>query len=153
MESSFEVTMRNHPMQELRRVLLLCPLLTTAVSAQPTAFEVASVKLAVEPVREMMFCIGPCTFGERLTVAGARVDVRYMSLYNLLLTAYRLKPFQLAGPDWLKTQRFDIEAKLPEGAAKNRVPEMLQALLAERFKLAVHRETKDQQVYALVVGK
>lgn len=135
------------------RAFLLCPLLALTTWAQSVAFQVASVKLAVEPVRDTMFCIGPCTFGERMTVSAARVDIRYISLYNLVLTAYRVKPFQLTAPDWMKSQRFDIEAELPEGAAKTQVPEMLQALLAERFKLSLHRQTKDQPVYALVVGK
>jgi uncharacterized protein (TIGR03435 family) len=49
--------------------------------------------------------------------------------------------------------RFDINAKLSSGTSSDQIPDMLQALLAERFKLEVHRETKDQNVYALVVGK
>ncbi len=100
-----------------------------------------------------MFCIGPCTFGERLNVVGSRVDIRFMSLYNLVVTAYRIKPHQLSGPDWMRSQRFDIAAKIPDGVSKDQVPEMLQALLAERFKLSIHRDSKDQSVFALVVGR
>jgi uncharacterized protein (TIGR03435 family) len=100
-----------------------------------------------------MFCIVPCAPGERLTVVGSRVDIRFMSLYTLMVTAYRIKTYQLSGPDWMRSQRFDIAAKIPDGVSKNRVPEMLQALLAERFKLSIHRENKEQAVYALVVGK
>jgi uncharacterized protein (TIGR03435 family) len=121
--------------------------------AQSPAFEVASVKAAAEPVRQPMFCIGPCTFGERMTVTGTRVDIRYMSLYNLIVTAYRIKPYQLSGPDWMRSQRFDIAARMPAGLPQDRIPEMLQALLAERFKLTFHRESTEQPVYALVVGK
>jgi uncharacterized protein (TIGR03435 family) len=121
--------------------------------AHAPAFDVASVKPKVDPGMTPMICLVPCSPGERLTVEGARVDIRYMSLSRLLLTAYRLKPYQLSGPDWMKTQRFDILAKIPEGGSKDKVPEMLQSLLAERFKLAVHRENKEQPVYALVVGK
>jgi uncharacterized protein (TIGR03435 family) len=51
------------------------------------------------------------------------------------------------------SERFDISAKLPEGASEDQIPEMLQALLADRFKLAVHRETKEQPGYALTVAK
>ena len=120
---------------------------------QPSSFEVATVKTAVEPVRDLMFCIGPCTFGERLHVVGSRVDIRFMSLYNLVVTAYRIKPHQLSGPDWMRSQRFDIAAKIPDGVSKDQVPEMLQALLAERFKLSIHRDSNDQSVFALVVGK
>jgi uncharacterized protein (TIGR03435 family) len=120
--------------------------------AQLVAFEVASVKAATEPVRELMFCAGPCAFGERLSMVGSRVEIRFMSLYNLILTAYRIKPHQLSGPDWMRSQKFDIEAKMPDGVAKDRLPEMLQALLAERFKLSIRRDRKEQPVYALVVG-
>jgi uncharacterized protein (TIGR03435 family) len=82
------------------------------------------------------------------------VDIRFMSLYRLIITAYGIKPYQLAGPDWMKqSPRFDIMAKIPDGVSKDRVPEMLQALLAERFKLSIHRDTREQPVYALVVGK
>jgi uncharacterized protein (TIGR03435 family) len=122
-------------------------------SAQPATFEVASVKSAVEPDRQPIICLVPCMPGERLTVVGSRVDIRYMSLERLMLTAYGLKSYQLSGPDWMRSQRFDIEAKIPEGVSKDRIPEMLQALLAERFKLSIHRDAKEQPVYALVVAK
>jgi uncharacterized protein (TIGR03435 family) len=76
-----------------------------------------------------------------------------MSLSDLIRTAYRMKPYQVSGPDWMASQRFDIMAKMPEGASKDKVPEMLQALLADRFKMTVHRESKEFPAYALVVGK
>ena len=125
-----------------------------ALPAQPAAFEVASVK-AVDPDRGpmgQMFCIVPCT-GERLTVVGARVDIRYTSLEQLIARAYRIKPYQLSGPGWMQSQRFDIAAKMPDGVSKDRLPELIQALLAERFKLSIHRGSKEQPVFALVVGK
>jgi uncharacterized protein (TIGR03435 family) len=53
----------------------------------------------------------------------------------------------------MTAQRFDIHATLPAGATKDDVPEMLQSLLADRFKLAFHHEQKEQSVFALVVGK
>ncbi len=49
--------------------------------------------------------------------------------------------------------RFDIAAKIPKGAAADKVPEMVQALLADRFGLTVHRGTTVQPIYALVVAK
>lgn len=131
-------------------LLLLC----LAAKAQAPAFEVASIKTAVDPGTAPMICLTPCTPGERLSVDGSRADIRYMSLRRLILTAYRVQPYQLSGPDWLKdSQRFDIVAKISNGASKAQIPEMLQALLAERFKLSVHRESNQQAVYALVVGK
>jgi uncharacterized protein (TIGR03435 family) len=70
--------------------------------------------------------------------------------------AIRFPPDRVMGPNWMMTlssPRFDIAAKLPPGAAENQVPEMLQALLADRFKLALHRGTTTQPIYALVVAK
>jgi uncharacterized protein (TIGR03435 family) len=125
--------------------------------AQPLAFEVASVKPAIDPGRVPIFCIVPCAPGEHLTILGSRVDIRYMSLKRLILKAYGIKPYQLSGPEWMGTERFDIAARIPGGvapsAAASRLPEMLQSLLAERFKLSIHRENKEHPVYALVVGK
>jgi uncharacterized protein (TIGR03435 family) len=136
---------------------LLMAIVAGIAAAQPrlptVAFEVASVKPAAEPGRTPAFCIVPCSPGERVTVTGSRVDIRYLSLYNMILSAYRIKPFQLSGPEWMHTQRFDIAAKIPDGVSKDQLPEMLQALLAERFKLSIHRDSKELPVYALVVGK
>lgn len=85
-----------------------------------------------------------------------RVDFACYPLTILIATAFRipiLPDLRVTGPDWMADQRFDISAKLPPGAAEDQIPEMLQALLADRFKLAVHRESKEVPLYALVVGK
>ncbi len=99
-----------------------------------------------------MFCIVPCS-GERMTVVGSRVDIRFMTLEQLIARAYRIRSYQLAGPDWMRAVRFDIEAKIPDGASKEQAPEMLQTLLAERFRLTLHPEKRERPVYALMVGK
>jgi uncharacterized protein (TIGR03435 family) len=128
--------------------------LTGAVSAQSPAaaptFEVASVKPA-PPLDHAKLISGKLHIG--MSVDAARVDIGNVSLADLIRIAYRLKPHQLSGPDWMSSQRFDILAKMPEGATKEQVPEMLQALLAERFKLGIHRESKEHAMYALAVGK
>jgi hypothetical protein len=81
--------------------LLLFLLAGGPAAAQPAlpAFEVASVKIAADPGRQPMFCIIPCAPGERLTLEGSRVDIRYMPLRKLIITAYRIKAYQLSGPD------------------------------------------------------
>jgi uncharacterized protein (TIGR03435 family) len=76
-----------------------------------------------------------------------------VSLKNVVMTAYGVKGYQISGPKWLDSERFDIVAKIAMGATKEQFQMMLQNLLAERFKLAVHRETKELPIYALVVGK
>jgi uncharacterized protein (TIGR03435 family) len=123
--------------------------------AQTPTFEVASVKPS-EPITPAMVASGKLHAG--MKIDGKRVDIGNFGLMQLICKAYDVKAYQVSGPSWLKTvglsgQRFDIVANLPEGATKEQVPQMLQALLAERFKLVIHRESKDQAVYAMVIGK
>ena len=86
-------------------------------------------------------------------IDGARVDIGSTNLKLLVMTAYAVRSQQISGPDWMTLQRFDILATMPAGAAKEQLPEMLQSLLAERFKLAARRVAREQDVFALVIGK
>ena len=68
--------------------------------------------------------------------------------------AYGLREFQMVGgADWVDTERFDIQARGPQGAVESEAPRRLQSLLAERFVLKVHRETRDRPIYALVLAR
>lgn len=120
----------------------------------PLAFDVASIKPA-GPLDPMAIVQGKVSVG--MKVDGAICRISSFSLRDLIRTAYEVKDYQISGADALGTpldaQRFDIQATLPEGATEKQVPQMLQALLAERFKLVVHHDTRDQSVYALVVAK
>ena len=113
-------------------------------SVKPTAVDLA--KLAAAFQNGEMPRVGP-------RVDGARAEYIYMALKELIVLAYKVKPYQITGPDWIGSQRFDIMAKLPDGASKDDAPQMLQALLEDRFKLALHRESQEHPVLALVVGK
>jgi uncharacterized protein (TIGR03435 family) len=132
-------------------------LLSTAAFAQtpPLTFEVASVKPA-GPLDPVAIASGKMRIG--MKVDGAICDIASFSLRDLIRTAYEVKDYQITGPDWLgsnpmSSQRFNIQATMPEGATEKQVPQMLQALLADRFKLTFHRDTKEHSVYALIVGK
>lgn len=81
------------------------------------------------------------------------VALSHVSLQNLMAQAYLIKNFQISGPDWLDSDRFDIVAKLPDGATREQLPAMLRALLKERFHLAVHPEQKTRIAYFLQPGK
>jgi uncharacterized protein (TIGR03435 family) len=113
-------------------------------------FEVASIKPAAPP-NPAAFQSGKIHVG--MNIDEARVDIGFLSLADLIPLAFKVKQYQVTGPDWMASQRFDVLAKMPEGATKDDVPQMLQALLVERFKLTFHRESKENSVYALVVGK
>jgi uncharacterized protein (TIGR03435 family) len=125
----------------LAALILVVPALAfTQTPAAPLSFEVAVIKPA-ETITAATIASGKLHVG--MNVEGSRVDIGYMSLADLIPLAFNLKPYQISGPDWMGAQRFDILAKMPEGATKEQVPEMLQALLAERFQLKVHRENRE----------
>lgn len=122
----------------------------TLAGAQTLSFEVASVKpsapLANGAIR-IMVRGGPGTSDP------GQITYQGRSLKDLISSAYGVKSFQVSGPGWMDTERFDIDAKIPEGTTKEQFNVMMQNLLAERFKLAVHREKKDFPLYELTIAK
>lgn len=83
---------------------------------------------------------------------GGRFVLEGISPLALLMRAFGIQPDQIGGPDWIRTQTFDIFANAPDGAKKEQYPLMFQSLLAERFKLQYHLETPPTQVYALLAA-
>lgn len=116
-----------------------------------SAFEVASIKESRPPLSTENTQAGQFHVG--MNINGSRADYGFMSLADLIPYAYRVKPYQLSAPSWMNETRWDILAKIPEGQPADRAREMMQSLLAERFKLSIHRENREQSVYALVVGR
>jgi len=117
-------------------------------------FDAASIKPAAPPTpdgRGRIFLAGPS--GGPGTPDPGRIHYPFMNLRNLLINAYDVKGFQITGPAWLDTERFDITATMPPDTTKEQFRAMLQNLLAERFKLALHRETKELPMYSLVVAR
>ena len=115
------------------------------LSAAALTFEVASIKPAPPQPADSV--------STRISIDAARVIFTNVTLKNVIGEAYKVQQYQITGPALLGSRRFDIAAKIPADVPKNQVPQMLQALLADRFKLAVHRETKVLPVYTLTVGK
>jgi uncharacterized protein (TIGR03435 family) len=72
---------------------------------------------------------------------------------SVLLRAYDVQSYQVTGPDWLSTRRYEIVATLPTGTTADQFRAMLRNLLAERFALAVHHVKRDFQGYDLVAVK
>ncbi len=126
-----------------------------AQPAAPPSFEVASVKLS-GPLDPQKIMSGQQRVGMKMDAG--RVDIESMGLADLINIAFKVQPYQVTGPSWLSAvalnkERFDVHATFPSGATTEQVPEMLQSLLVDRFKLAFHRDRKEQSVFALVVGK
>ena len=79
---------------------------------------------------------------------------RNLRLFELIMSAWHLNRDQIAGgPNWLETAGWDIDARFPAGASPAQVPQMMQAMLADRFHLVTHRETRMLPVYTLIVAK
>jgi uncharacterized protein (TIGR03435 family) len=123
-------------------------------AAQSPQFEVATIHSATMPsALELAGALRAGTLRLGQQVQGNQASFNLMSLRDLLVVAYGVKPTQVSGPGWLTQQRYNITALMPEGADAKQVPEMLQALLKERFKLAAHKQPVEQQVYTLTVAR
>jgi uncharacterized protein (TIGR03435 family) len=117
-------------------------------------FDAASVKPAALPTpdgRGRIMMQGPS--GGPGTKDPGRIHYPYSSLRNLLMTAYDVKAFQIQGPQWLDTERFEVNATMPPDTTKEQFGVMLRNLLTERFKMTVHKESKELPMYSLVVAK
>lgn len=135
-------------------LVFVCCLAQAQTADKPLTFEAASVKPATPPKpdgRGMIMMQGPS--GGPGTKDPGRIRYPNMTMKNLVMTAYDMKNFQIVGPAWLDTERFDIDATMPPDTTKEQFHSMLQNLLAERFKLTIHRETKELPMYSLVVAK
>jgi uncharacterized protein (TIGR03435 family) len=118
--------------------------------APAPAFEVASVKVSAPlPNGAVMFRFGSLPVSKD----PGRVDYQGVTLKNLIARAYDVKDYQVEGPQWLDGEHYDVIATIPQGSDKSQVGLMLQRLLAERFKLTLHRESKQMAVYTLSVAK
>jgi uncharacterized protein (TIGR03435 family) len=114
-------------------------------NARKLEFEVATIKPTAIEMRTSV------RGGER--IAGDRAEYIFMTVRQLIAAAYQVRSWQVEGPDELVNARFDVVCKMPAESRKEDAHLMLQSLLAERFKLALHREVKQQNVLALVVAK
>jgi uncharacterized protein (TIGR03435 family) len=130
----------------MSRILLAAVLLSAAAFAQAPRqeFEVASIKPSNTEVVDRM------NVGVHLD--GAQVHVGSFSLKDYLLMAFNVKIYQLEGPDWISSARFDVDAKVPSGIDKPDVRIMMRSLLEDRFGLKTHKGSKELPVYALVVA-
>jgi uncharacterized protein (TIGR03435 family) len=122
---------------------VLALVLVAAAAAQPagSAFEVASVR--------------PSQAGNEKTVESGpgSLTMRSISLTRCIAWAYEVEEYQVSGPGWMNDARFEVLGKSSTPAKEPELRRMLQTLLADRFKLALHRQTKEMQALVLTVGK
>jgi len=130
-----------------RTVLCLLVMLVPSLSFGQTApanpaFEVASVKPSA-----------PGGNGGGIIPGSTGLTARKATLLFCIQIAYDVQDYQVSGPTWLSSEQYDIEAKTDTPVGQEQLRLMLQTLLAERFKLVLHREERTRSVYTLVVGK
>ena len=135
-------------MQTIRTCLplvLAAMLLETGAFGQTPHFEVASIRptLSDTPDRAK---IG-------IRIDGAQVRCTGLTLRDYIARAYNMEIYQISGPEWVTTLKFDISGKVPDDVKSPDIPAMLRSLLADRFHLSAHKESKEFPVYALIVGK
>lgn len=137
-------------MTKLSKYVLMLALLSPQLRAQdspkgpPKEFDVASIKPAE-----------PGTRGVRLQMTpGGGFNAKNVTAKFLIQQAYGVRDFQISGgPSWITSEHYDINAKAEGATSTEQLRPLIQALLADRFHLTIHRDTKELPMYALVAGK
>lgn len=126
---------------------------STVVFAQ--TFDVASVKPAAPGQKTSQMDGGPLPIGpfNRGNHEPGRLTWSNIWFKRMIQIAYDVQPDRIAGPDWLESEKYDIAATLPPDTTLNDFRTMVRNMLAERFHLALHRETKQVSGYALTIAK
>jgi len=129
-------------------VLIVSVLAAFAQTAgAPAEFEVASVKVNTVGANEAW------RGRENVGNTPASLTMQNVRLRTAMAWAYRVEGSQISGPTWLDTERYDIFAKAAGAVGEEQMRLMLQKLLADRFKLTFHRNTREMSAYVLVVAK
>lgn len=131
-----------------RSVLLamvgLAALAGSCLAADP-GFDVASIKASK--------LIGEGASREKVDTGPGRLTMTNVSLRSIISWAYKVQGAQIVGPNWIGSERYEILAKTSEPASDDQLRPMLQELLAERFKVTMHRQTKELAAFGLAVAK
>jgi len=128
--------------------------LAKAQESRPNArltFETASVKPA--PERDYGTYARPTGMAPEITGNPVRIDFTDVHLVGVICRAYGVLPSDIRAPGWMQENRYDIHAKAPADAPKGHIPEMLQNLLADRFQVRFHWNTREEPGYILTVAK
>ena len=133
----------------LRMVMTLILATASGLSAhiaaeQPLTFDVAAIKLNRSGSTNTSFRFQP----------GGRFEGVNITLHSLIRNSYRVQTYQIVeGPEWMRTERFDITARAAEAATPLQVLQMVQSLIADRFKLVIRREPRELPIYALTLSR
>jgi len=126
------------------RLGALLAILSAGLAQDGPKFEVASIKPSDPNYQGSMM----------RTTAGGRVEMRGFTLKDMIINAWQVRDFQVVGgPNWIDSDRFDLEAKPDRPTRPREMSAMLRALLEDRCKLVVREETKEAPIYELVLAR
>jgi uncharacterized protein (TIGR03435 family) len=126
----------------MRRLVPLALALPLFAQTPAAHFDVASIRPSQ-----------PAAHGTDSADLPGRYTATNRSLLDLIREAWNVRDYQISGPDWLTTERFDVVANFPAGATERQLEAMKQTLLLDRFGLKLHTETRNLPVYGLVIAK
>jgi uncharacterized protein (TIGR03435 family) len=130
-------------------ILALSLAVTVSGQAPKLTFDVASVKVQREP-------LGPASLGTAIPRVRARgvFSGTHATVESLVRFAYGVQMFQvIGGPDWIRRDTFDVDARAGFDASAAQIRLMVQSLLEDRFKLVTHTEQRDMRYLALVLAR
>jgi uncharacterized protein (TIGR03435 family) len=136
--------MRPKPLTVLAALLSVVIAFGYAQSAQ-LSFEVASVRPSQHEV-------GP-DYNNQIIYSPAGFTGRNLTLKRLVAEAWQCQINQVVGPPWLDRNEYDVAARVPDGTGNEQIPLMLRSLLADRFGLKEHSDTRQMRVYELTIGQ
>lgn len=152
-----------HIFVESALALASCQLARSQTADAPATFEVATVRPSMpnEELFKLMAAGRESPAG--ILVHNNRVEIGRYTIGELICAAYSVKPYQIAGPEWLISEItppgqifnghvFDVHALMPEGTSRSQLPGMLETLLRDRFGMMTHRDQREFRVYALRIA-
>ena len=128
-------------------LVFACEAFGQSAPASP-AFEVASVR-----VSQIGRAGGEGSRRQSIQFSPDSVTLRNASFRACIQWAYHVMDYQITGPDWMGSERYDIAAKSATNVTQDELRQMLRTLLADRFKLSLHRQTKELPAYVLTIAK
>src|SRR5262245_10708223 len=119
----------------------ICGAMVSLLLASPPQlmFDVTTVKSTSPRLPNGALRVGAAPIGNPAVGSPGRLYYDRVSLRSILLVAFSLKDMQLASPDWMASEYYEIDARMPVEATTEQIKTMLQNLLAERFKMMIHR--------------
>ena len=133
------------------RILPLAVVLAVFGASSFGQSQTAAIAFDVASVRPSAHEVGP-DYNNQVTISSAGFTGHNVTLKHLVADAWHCQLNQVEGPPWLDRNEYEVEARLPEGASEKEIPLMLRSLLAERFRLKEHSETREMRAYVLETG-